>query len=315
MQHLIVILDNTAKSFCYYPTCIPYKEYSLMDLAVLKKVIWFAQINGMSLNVLVGDKELPQDYYEALDEIRHIFISDNPTMIKDICDILVINIGDEIIYPTVSNNLLTNIIVRVDRGHLSLLSEFVNGMKGRYRRLNIIILDVDSFEKDDFDVYSQQLREISSFYLSEGCSIEENEISVITDRIVLSEMNNCDAGIRHLTVSPEGKLFICPAFYYDNNLSVGDVESGVLLKNKHLLKLDHAPICRKCDAYHCKRCVWLNNKTTHELNTPSHEQCVLSHIERNNSMILLNLIKAKLGYIPFQDIEPITYLDPFLNNL
>lgn len=71
------------------------------------------------------------------------------------------------------------------------------------------------------------------------------------------------------------------------------------------------PLCRNCDACQCKRCVWLNRKTTYELNTPSHEQCVVAHLERNASRELLAAIRKHGAFLPQQEIKEIDYLDPF----
>ena len=94
--------------------------------------------------------------------------------------------------------------------------------------------------------------------------------------------------------------------------SIGDVKHGLDIKNPQLYKLDHAPLCSRCDAYQCKRCIWLNRKMTYEVNTPSHEQCVMAHLERNASRDLLNAIRKYGAFLPEQEeIKEITYLDPF----
>lgn len=138
--------------------------------------------------------------------------------------------------------------------------------------------------------------------------------------MMLDKMNNCGAGDTTITLAPDGKFYVCPAFYLTNeedvigklNGSVGDLSQGLEVKNPQLYKLDHAPLCRGCDAYQCKRCVWLNRKTTYEVNTPSHEQCVVAHLERNASRDLLNAIRKHGRFLPErEDIKEITYLDPF----
>ena len=83
--------------------------------------------------------------------------------------------------------------------------------------------------------------------------------------------------------------------------SIGDLEHGLDIKNKQLYQLDHAPICRHCDAWQCKRCIWLNRKMTLEVNTPSHEQCVLAHLERNASRELLQNIRKYGTFLPEQE--------------
>ena len=118
--------------------------------------------------------------------------------------------------------------------------------------------------------------------------------------------------------------------------SVGDLDTGLQIPNQQLLKLDHAPLCRICDAYHRKRCVWLNQKLTWDTNTPSHQQCVLAHLERNASRELQKALygtqvsvlaendgtgvsapaensaitESCVPVIP-NEIKEITYLDPF----
>jgi len=85
------------------------------------------------------------------------------------------------------------------------------------------------------------------------------------------------------------------------------------IRNQQLYKLEFAPICRNCDAFQCKRCIYLNRKTTLEVNTPSHEQCVVSHLERNSSEELLDAVKILIPQLSTQSIDKIDYLDPFEN--
>lgn len=119
-------------------------------------------------------------------------------------------------------------------------------------------------------------------------------------------MNNCNAGLTSITLAPNGKLYICPAFYYSSiDFSCGDVREWEI-KNQQLLKLDNAPICLLCDAYHCKRCLHKNFIQTLEINTPSYEQCYISHIEREQSRLLNQSINGK-----FRNIKEIDYMDPF----
>ena len=137
------------------------------------------------------------------------------------------------------------------------------------------------------------------------------EINFVTDRWLLTGMNNCEAGIKHITVAPNGKFYICPAFYYENQEDYfGDIASDFEIKNAQLLEFDHAPICRICDSFHCKRCVFLNKKTTLEINTPSSQQCIVSHIERNFSKHILDSLQTLNKFSTLNKIEAIDYLDP-----
>lgn len=139
------------------------------------------------------------------------------------------------------------------------------------------------------------------------------QCNILTDRIMLTKMNNCGAGETSITLAPDGKFYACPAFYLcDSDRSLGDLKSGLNIKNPQLYRLDHAPICRHCDAFQCHRCVWLNRKATLEINTPSHEQCVIAHLERNASRELqMELAKCTNIFSSYEEIKEINYLDPF----
>jgi hypothetical protein len=47
------------------------------------------------------------------------------------------------------------------------------------------------------------------------------------------------------------------------------------------------------------------------VNTPSHEQCVVAHLERNTSRELLENIRKHGMFMPDIEIKEIDYLDPF----
>lgn len=130
---------------------------------------------------------------------------------------------------------------------------------------------------------------------------------------MLEKMNNCGAGDTSVTLAPDGKFYVCPAFYLSaDGYAIGDMVNGLEIKNSQLYRLDHAPLCRRCDAWQCKRCIWLNRKTTLEVNTPSHEQCVVAHLERNASRKLLIDIRKHGKFMSgSEDIKEIDYLDPF----
>jgi CXXX repeat peptide maturase len=179
-------------------------------------------------------------------------------------------------------------------------------------RLNIVITDVETFTEEDFEKYKQILHTLSEHIEKAYVAGKSPQFNILTDRMMLEKMNNCGAGISNITLAPNGKFYICPAFYYENEEDcVGNLENGLDIKNPQLYKLDYAPICRHCDAYQCKRCIWLNRKTTLEVNTPSHEQCVVAHLERNASRELLENIRKHGSFMPQIEIKEIDYLDPF----
>jgi len=180
-------------------------------------------------------------------------------------------------------------------------------------RLNIVLTDIETFTEEDFTAYKEVLGKLSMKVEQMYVEGKAPQLNLLTDRMMLSQMNNCGAGDTSVTLAPNGKFYVCPAFYYEDEAdSIGDLEHGLDIRNRQLFKLEYAPICRHCDAWQCKRCVWLNRKTTLEVNTPSHEQCVVAHLERNASRELLNNIRKHGSFLPEQEeIKEIDYLDPF----
>ena len=181
------------------------------------------------------------------------------------------------------------------------------------QRLNIVITDVEKFTEDQQEAYRTWLGNVGSELEALYVKGKSPQFNLLTDRMMLTNMNNCGAGDSCITLAPNGKFYVCPAFYYENNEdNTGDLVNGIDIKNKQLYKLNHAPICRRCDSWQCKRCIWLNRKMTREVNTPSREQCVMAHLERNASRNLLMNLRKRFSFdLKYQDIQEIDYLDPF----
>ena len=221
---------------------------------------------------------------------------------------------DGIVHTTLPDNLVnkgTIFVIRTSKADFFANYEQITSLIGKTERLNIVLTDVETFTDNDFSLYKERLDFLKNVVKERFMQGQSPQFNLLTDRILLDKMNNCNAGIENMTLAPNGKFYICPAFYLEDETdTAGDLVNGIEVKNKHLYKLENAPLCRSCDAYQCKRCVWLNRKTTREVNTPSHEQCVAAHLERNASRNLLINFQS-LGAWKEKDIAAIDYLDPF----
>lgn len=311
LRYLIILLDDTSTSFCHYDIPKNRGNY-LIDLGNLKKGIQFAMMENLMVQFVYPKDNLPSEYIEVINSIDHIDIKpfvEGRTMNADVVvfNELPLNLADQN-YP--------NSVFRLTFQEFDLFPHYLaKEVFQHVKRLSIVIKKTDPFLAWDLDIYKKKLKEMSEWIEEELLKGNTPQWNVITDRIVLSNMNNCGAGDTVITLGPNGKFYICPAFYYENmDDFVGDLDNGLDIPNKQLFKLEYAPICRHCDAYQCKRCIWLNRMKTLEVNTPSHEQCVAAHLERNMSRIVIQNIQKKsnsnLGYV---DIKEIDYLDPFEN--
>ena len=307
IQYIVILLDDTSTSFCHYTN--EKADRRLIPLQTLKDGICYAMKENLNIQFVYPNYKLPKEYLAAIDSIDHTDIY--PAEISDNADVVVFDsliaakdyvFKEEVAY-----------LIRTDK--VSLFNEYkiIGEILDKVTRLNVVITDIETFTEDDFMVYKSLLSNLAERVEQIYVSGKSPQLNLLTDRIMLEKMNNCGAGDTSVTLAPDGKFYVCPAFYLSSDgYTIGDMVNGLEIKNSQLYRLDHAPLCRRCDAWQCKRCIWMNRKTTLEVNTPSHEQCVVAHLERNASRKLLIDIR-KHGKFMFgsEDIKEIDYLDPF----
>ena len=315
LQYLIIHLDDTSVSYCHYDN--HKTERNLISLDDLKAGILYAMKENLMIQMVYPNYLIPEEYEATIETIDHVKIK--PISQSTDANVVVINLWNDL--ESLKNDKEIAYVLCCDK-----ISFFENYAKllpiiDEVSRLNVVIKDVVSFTDDDFAQYKTILGEIAEKVKACYENNHAVQLNLLTDRMMLDKMNNCNAGWESITLAPDGQFYVCPAFYLADNgedfglgkakYSVGDLKNGLDIKNPQLYRLDHAPLCRKCDAYQCRRCVWLNRKTTYEVNTPSHEQCVMAHIERNASRDLLASIRTLGTFLPDKEIKEIDYLDPF----
>lgn len=313
MKYIVILLDDTSVSYCHYSN--EKTERKLIALEDLKAGILFAMKENLTIQFVYPDYELPSEYKEAIHSIDHSKIV--PIGSLEQGDVWVVDGVNSLKNCQLSED--RTYVLRTSKKDFFESSSLIKDVLGNVCRLNVVITDVETFGDEDFEKYKECLSTLSSKLEKLYIEGKSPQLNLLTDRMMLTAMNNCNAGWENITLAPDGKFYVCPAFYQsdsqttieDKALAIGDLQNGLDIKNPQLYKLSHAPLCRNCDAYQCKRCVWLNRKTTFEVNTPSHEQCVVAHLERNVSRELLQNIRKHGEFIPEVDIKEINYLDPF----
>ena len=311
LQYLIILIDETSTSYCHYEN--PKRKGNLIGLDTLKAGIRFGMMENLMIQFVYPDYELPQEYKDAIETIDHSKIVSSlceDDRLADEADVVVFHDWSGISFGNVYAD--KSYVLRTSKAELFERYLFLKDFLSKVARLNIVITDIESFDDIDFEKYKVVLSALSEHIEKMYVDGKTPQLNLITDRMMLKDMNNCGAGDTHVTLAPNGKFYICPAFYIDNEEDcVGDIEKGLDIKNKQLYKLKYSPMCSHCDAYQCKRCVWLNRRMTLAVNTPSLEQCVVAHLERNASRDLLLSIRKHGTFLPEQEIEKIDYLDPF----
>lgn len=325
VEYLVVLLDDTSVSYCHYPN--DKVQHNLIPIDVLKQGIKYAMLENLTIQFVYPEYTLPNEYNDVIETIDHCKIvpsTSEDKSLRDEADVVVFNdwIGLDVFHFTSNQSY----ILRTSKTDFFERYLFLKGVLEKAGRLNVVLIDIETFNGDDFDKYQKILETLSKKIEKLFVQGKSPQLNLLTDRMLLDNMNSCNAGVSNVTLAPDGNFYVCPAFYnlpvVDGNektlddvcqkgFSIGNLHNGLDIKYPQLYRLDHAPICRNCDAYQCRRCIWLNRKTTNEVNTPSHEQCVVAHLERNASRDLLSNIRKHGTFLPDKEIKEIDYLDPF----
>lgn len=305
-RHMYFIMGNDAVACCNYLS--DGQSEIFMDEEVAQKGLEYCEKNFFKPVILNTRSQKRGLNLDKLSTISRIEVCDKDTQLPytNFDKYIVIN-PDEIKDFNGNDIVLLNIYEK----DLSCLAELVKKLLLKCQRVNVIFKF--DFQESHSKMYKQQLEAIMHEIISHLRISEFKEVNVITDRLFLDEMNNCNCGVDNYALAPNGKIYVCPAAYFnDPENSIGDIENGVTNPNlAYSLSLANAPLCKKCDAYQCNRCVLNNKKSTREYNTPGSAQCIKSHIERNISMEMLRIIKTEnIKYGADIEINPINYMDP-----
>lgn len=316
MKYLIIYTDDMATSYCNFNCSAT--EPRLIELSALKEGLIWAIKENLRVQIVYPEYDLPKAYEEVIGTVDHVKIkplsAEGPAEIRivesckgipAIADVDDVNKDIYIVRTTVQEFI---------NNYENLLPLIKNGL-----RTNVVFTDYSAIEENDLISYRHSLQQLA---ISMADNWPTGQLNLLTDRMMQNSMNNCNAGADSIALMPDGCFYTCPGFYYDKmgrkdvegrEEYVGNLQSGLHINNVHLYKLEYAPLCRRCDAYNCQRCIYLNKKRTLEVNTPSHIQCVMANLSRNASAFLRQLLKEKgidVGY----DIESIRSLDPIENH-
>lgn len=305
-KHMYFIMSNDAVECCNY--LANGNAAIVMDKTIAKLGLEFCEKNFYKPVILNSKTQKNIFDLDKLSSISRIEICNKDTLLPYANYDKYILLNPEEVDVFEGNEI---VLLNIFENSLEELAQMVIKLFSCCQRINLIFKF--EFKKKHYQVYEKQLNLILEElvkFLKDG---RFKEVNVLTDRLFLDEMNNSNCGVDNYALAPNGKIYICPAFYYnDPENYIGDIKSGVIdTKLKEMLSISNAPVCKQCDAYQCNRCILSNKKNTREFNTPSSSQCIKSHIERNVSMKLNQILREEeIKYGADLDILPIDYLDP-----
>ena len=308
-KKLYFLLSDNCVEFCNFKvhgSGVISKENLLKGLQFAYKN-FYQPIFVYSYKNLISDLLIDPDVKKELERhiIKHIYEYNGQIFFKD--SILVFNNKNITLQ---INDHIENCILIVQTEDVEKIAVWVKRLLNKATRINLCFNLKD--EKDLLE-YKNQLKIIMNELCDYFINNKTREINVLTDRIFLNHMENCFAGEKNFTVGVDGKLYICPGFYFSKLQIAGDLDTGIMKPFIEKAGLEASPLCTICDAYHCKRCVYENKLITNELGIPSSIQCKKSHLEREISIELREFFKQNRMFEPYlQDIELIDYNDPLV---
>ncbi len=249
-KYLLIYTDDSKMPHCLYNNKKKYERMT-MPKDVFLKALNFASSNGMT-PVIVGDYEVPNK------DMNFIRINEESNEKNE--DIINLNLNH--IPANISSDICN---LHIEKQDLKLLYKnivlLLNGSP--IKRINIVLDDLDTFTNDELNDYKEQLLALAK-YLCEHNSNNNASINVF------DKQKDCDCGVNTFSVAPNGKFYICPGIYfYDPDLSIGDLEDTSTINLKHLDK--------------CTHCAYLNKKLTGEYDVEPNIVANIKNIENTVS--------------------------------
>lgn len=302
-KHLYFILADDAVEYCNYYN---KNNVNFMNYEVLNKGLDFAS-NNFYRPVLLHSNRTGEIEYNKV------------TKYKDKIDIYPIEreseMDKELGYPVYSSKniqLDSNkaiCVLNVEENEVNILDELVIKLLDKFQRVNINLRVTNN--NYALDVYKEKLRIISDILLNYYERGIVKEVNKITDVLLLDEMDNCNFGIDNYALAPNGKVYICPAFYYNNpDDYICSIGEEIKFPDSHLLDISRSKFCSECKIYSCNRCIYDNKKRTREYPIPSSIQCKISAIEYSISCDFMKKAEDKKLQLPeFNKIDELGYED------
>ena len=232
LQYLVILLDDTSVAYCHAEN--PLRERNLIPLDTLKKAILFGMKENLMIQYVYPDYDLPEEYNEVIESIDHVKIG-----------------RDVAVYSEVPKSIAAeNAVLRLSIADFIAKQYDIAAILPQVTRLNICLTDTETFKDEQAEDYKKALATFNAVLINQYKAGKQPQLNILTDRLQLKEMHNCGAGDSNITIAPNGKFYLCPAFYYDEKMgisnrlnhhkpsserSVGNLETGLQISNPQLL--------------------------------------------------------------------------------
>lgn len=277
-KFLQIITSDNITSTCNYNKPNDYKVNYKEEINI-DKAIDFAEKNGFK-PVILGDVSNNENLK------GYTNITDSKSNSYDFIKVYEIN--------NINENNNDNIIININRDNIGEICNSIKSAIGslNFLRVNLMFNDLENWTNNDVELYANQLDDTINLI------VEENEKGVNIEINVLSNINfetdnvlGCGAGIDLFALAPNKKIYLCPAFYFNNkDMHIGDIYTGIDHERISLFKKNLNLLCNGDKIGSSKKCIYCNQKQTSELYISSDIQRYITEVEIEKAKILVNKI-------------------------
>lgn len=254
LKYLYIITDDDIAPMCSYSNKLD--NHTKMTPQMLSKCIDYCFKNHLA-PVFIGNAD-----HGLTDESTFFTISSEDEITRK----------HATLYTEDKDYIANNIIITINKSNISFLHSKLKNVKNENARINIFINDLISWTEEDYKAYYLQLSEILIEIRNKNLSIKIENINLF--KTIVSSAKRCGAGRNSIAVAPDGNMYLCPAFYFENkhNTTIGNILDDFEFNPIRILNDDKLPICKGCST-RCNVCIYENFSSTGEINIPSFEQC------------------------------------------
>lgn len=261
-KFLYFVLSDQMAPHCMYT---PHGT-NTMSQETFNQALSFAQTNNM-LPVFLGD---PHDYNPTYAErFFHVRIDydddgndsemERYIPVYEVANVINVKKSHEVC------------ILQVKKEDVNGLFDALTVLAQKARLINVYPQDIQSWDS----ITIQEYTEVLSKYYKWRNSQKEMRATL---NVFGSSKDSaaCRAGKNDFTVAPNGKLYACPAYYFADKYTIGDVYSGLCEYDQTVFSSNKSPQCQHCDVTHCIHCHANNLLSTGIPNIPCQKMCTAS---------------------------------------
>ncbi len=261
LKYLYFILSEEMKPHCNY---VP-NGTDKMPVKVFQKALAYAEEKNM-IPVFLGN--LSEEYEQLVGKnINFRLLTETEDYVPGELETIlhIANTEEELRVQENKDDCRTkSLILLISKKNLVNMKALFQKAAKYYHFINIVKVNEGSWGDKEIMLYMDELAGIKE--------IAEKEKVFCNLLIESKKYQECNAGVESFTVAPNGKVYICPAFYFKNREdAICDIGEEIL--PLEVCRREASPICSQCSNEKCRRCVYENILTTGDICTPSANYC------------------------------------------